>query len=49
MIKRSLLEKEEDMLFFTIKHCKNLTLAEGHGEGVAVGKFMRMEIVFFAI
>ena len=35
------------MLFFTIKHCQNLTLTKGHGAGITMGKCMRMELVFF--
>ena len=37
------------MLFFTIKHCQNFTLAKGHGAGVTMEKCMRMEMFFFLL
>ena len=40
------LKTKIDMLFFTLKHCQNFTLAKGHGAGVTVGKCMRMEMIF---
>ena len=41
------LKTKVDMLFVTIKHCQNFTLAKGHCAGVTVEKCMRMELFVF--